>query len=79
LALNTRRIPHYYVIEKFFNFIDFLNGCYDATSATEVLKKFNELEAAMKTYFSKVDPPLIVDFILRQKREKEDPIYTLEV
>lgn len=47
--------------------------------AAEVLKKFDELEVAMKTHLSKVDPPLVVDLILRQKREKKDPIYTLEV
>jgi hypothetical protein len=66
-------------IEKLFIFIYFLNGCYDAMSATEVLKKFDELEVAMKTHLPKVDPPLVVDLILRQKREKKDPIYTLEV
>jgi hypothetical protein len=48
-------------------------------SAAEVLKKFDELEVAMKTHLSKVDPPLVVDLILRQKRDKKDPIYTLEV
>ena len=48
-------------------------------STKELLKKFDELEDAMKTHLSKVDPPLVVDLILRQKREKKDPIYTLEV
>jgi hypothetical protein len=48
-------------------------------SATELLKKFHELEEAMKAYLNKVDPPLIVDLILRQKIERKDPIYTLEV
>ena len=48
-------------------------------SVTEVLKKFDELENAMKTHLSKVDPPLVVDLILRRKRENKDPIYTLEV
>jgi hypothetical protein len=48
-------------------------------SATELLKRFDELEEAMKAYLHKVDPPLIVDLILRQKRERRDPIYTLEV
>ena len=48
--------------------------------ATELLKKFDELEEAMKAYLNKVDPPLIVDLILHQKREeKERSIYTLEV
>ena len=46
-------------------------------SATEVIKKFDELEEAMKAYLSKVDPPLIVDFILRQKREKKIPFIHL--
>src|SRR5215831_6608153 len=32
----------------------------------------------MRTHLGKVDPPLIVDLILRQRKEK-DPIYTLEV
>jgi hypothetical protein len=66
-------------IEKYFIFIYSLNGCYDTMSAAEVLKKFDELEVAMKTHLSKVDPPLVVDLILRQKRAKKDPIYTLEV
>jgi hypothetical protein len=48
-------------------------------SATELLKKFDELEEAMKAYLNKVDPPLVVDLILRQKRERKDPVYTLEV
>jgi hypothetical protein len=48
-------------------------------SVAEVLKKFDELEVAMRTHLPKVDPPLVVDLILRQKREKKDPIYTLEV
>jgi len=48
--------------------------------AEEVLKKFDELEGAMKRHFGKVDAPLIVDLILRQKKEKDNnPIYTLEV
>ena len=33
----------------------------------------------MRTHLSKVDPLLLVDLRLRQKREKKDPIYTLEV
>jgi hypothetical protein len=46
----------------------------------EVIKKFDEFENAMKTHLGKVDPPLIVDLILRQKKEKNNnPIYTLEV
>jgi len=45
-------------------------------STKELLKKFDELEDAMKTHLSKVDPPLVVDLILRQKGEKKDPIYT---
>ena len=48
------------------------------SAVSEVLKKFDELENAMRTHLGKVDPPLIVDLILRQKKEK-DPIYTLEV
>jgi hypothetical protein len=62
---------------KPFTFIYSLNSYYDGMSAAEVLKKFDELEVAMKTHLSKVDPPLVVDLILRQKREKKDPIYTL--
>jgi hypothetical protein len=46
----------------------------------EIIKKFDEFEDAMKTHLGKVDPPLIVDLILRQKKEKNNnPIYTLEV
>jgi hypothetical protein len=46
----------------------------------EVLKKFDELEGAMKRHLGKVDAPLMVDLILRQKKEKKNnPIYTLEV
>lgn len=46
----------------------------------EVLKKFDELEDVIKTHLGKVDPPLIVDLILRQKKEKKkNPIYTLEI
>ena len=45
---------------------------------SEILKKFDELETVMKKHIGKVDPPLIIDLILRQKKEK-DPIYTLEV
>jgi hypothetical protein len=37
-------------------------------SAAEILKKFDDLEVAMKTHLSKVDPPLVVDLILRQRR-----------
>jgi hypothetical protein len=47
--------------------------------ADEVLKKFDELVTSMRTHFGKVDQRLIVDLILRQKKEKDDPIYTLEV
>ncbi|HZC47783.1 MAG TPA: hypothetical protein VE244_01860 [Nitrososphaeraceae archaeon] len=50
------------------------------SAAEEVLKKFDELEGAMKTHLGKVDAPLIVDLILRQKKENNNnPIYTLEV
>jgi hypothetical protein len=46
----------------------------------EVVKKFDELENSIKTHLGKVDPILIVDLILRQKKEKnKNPIYTLEV
>jgi hypothetical protein len=46
----------------------------------EVLKKFNEFEDSMRTHLGKVDPLLIVDLLLRQKKEKnKNPIYTLEV
>jgi hypothetical protein len=48
------------------------------SAVSEVLKKFDELENAMRIHLGKVDPPLIVDLILRQRKEK-DPIYTLEV
>jgi hypothetical protein len=47
-------------------------------AVSEVLKKFNELENAMKIHLGKVDPVLIIDLILRERKEK-DPIYTLEV
>ena len=46
----------------------------------EVVKKFEELENSIRTHLGKVDPLLIVDLILRQKKEKnKNPIYTLEV
>ena len=46
----------------------------------EVLKKFNEFEDSMRIHLGKVDPLLIVDLLLRQKKEKnKNPIYTLEV
>jgi hypothetical protein len=45
----------------------------------EVLSKFSELEDAMKTHFSKVDPLLIVDMVFRHRGGKKEPTYTLEV
>jgi hypothetical protein len=36
----------------------------------EILKKFDEFETSMKTHLGKVDPALIVDLLLRQKKEK---------
>ena len=47
----------------------------------EVLKKFDEFETSMKMHLAKVDPRLIVDLLLRQKKEpnNKNPIYTLEV
>jgi hypothetical protein len=48
------------------------------SSVSEVLKKFDELENATRIHLGKVDPPLIVDLILRQRKEK-NLIYTLEV
>ena len=46
----------------------------------DVVKKFDELENSIKTHLGKVDPILIVDLILRQKKEKnKKPIYTMEV
>ena len=46
----------------------------------EVEKKFDELEDSFRRHLGKVDPLLIVDLILRQKKEKnKKPIYTLEV
>jgi hypothetical protein len=46
----------------------------------EVLKKFDEFEDFIRTHLGKVDPLLIVDLLLRQKKEKnKKPIYTLEV
>jgi hypothetical protein len=50
------------------------------SQVNEVLKKFDEFESSMKMHLGKVDPPLIVDLLLRQKEEKnKNPIYTLEV
>ena len=50
------------------------------SQANEILQKFDEFESSMKTYLAKVDPVLIVDFLLRQKNEKnKNQIYTLEV
>jgi hypothetical protein len=44
----------------------------------EVLKRFDEFETSMKTHLGKVDPTLIVDLLLRQKKEKTTRIqYTL--
>jgi hypothetical protein len=46
----------------------------------EVLKKFDEFESSMSTHLEKVNPSLIVDMILRQKKDKNmNPLYTLEV
>jgi hypothetical protein len=46
----------------------------------EVLKKFDEFEDSIRTHLGKVDPLLIIDLLLRQKKEKnKNPIYTLEV
>lgn len=36
---------------------------YKLSAVSEVLKKFDELENAMRTHLGKVDPPLIVDLI----------------
>jgi hypothetical protein len=50
------------------------------SQVNEVLKKFDDFESSMKMHLGKVDPPLIVDLLLRQKKEKnKNPIYTLEV
>ena len=52
------------------------------SQVNEILQKFDEFETAMKTHLGKVDPVLIVDFLLRQKKEttsNKNPIYTLEV
>ena len=49
-----------------------------SSAVSEVLQRFDELENARSTNLGKVDPPLIVDMILRQKKQK-DPLYTLEV
>jgi hypothetical protein len=51
------------------------------SQANEILQKFDEFETSMKTHLGKVDPTLIVDFILLQKRDRnnKNPIYTLEV
>jgi hypothetical protein len=49
-----------------------------SSAVSEVLQRFDELENAMSTNLGKIDPPLIVDMILRQKKQK-DPLYTLEV
>lgn len=48
----------------------------------EILQKFSELEKSIKTHLGKVDPVLIVDLLLRQRKETnrdKNPIYTLEV
>jgi hypothetical protein len=48
----------------------------------EILQKFDELEKSIKTHLGKVDPVLIVDLLLRQRKETnrdKNPIYTLEV
>lgn len=49
------------------------------SGTNEVLSKFGELEGTMRTHVGKVDPLLIIDLILRQRRDKKDPIYTHEV
>jgi hypothetical protein len=38
---------------------------------TRVNRKFDEFENAMNTHFGKVDPLLIIDMILRQKKERQ--------
>ena len=46
----------------------------------EVVKKFDEFEDSMRTHLGKVDPLLIVDLLLRQKKEKnKNPINTEEI
>jgi hypothetical protein len=40
------------------------------SQANEILQKFDEFETSMKTHLGKVDPVLIVDFLLRQKKKK---------
>src|ERR687884_1605969 len=52
------------------------------SQVNDILQKFDEFETSMKIHLGKVDPVLIVDFLLRQKNEKnsnKNPIYTLEV
>jgi hypothetical protein len=46
------------------------------SAVEEVLKKFDKFDDAMKTYLGKVDPPLIVDLILGQKKEEESNIHS---
>ena len=41
------------------------------SQANEILQKFDEFETSMKTHLGKVDPVLIVDFLLRQKKGKK--------
>lgn len=77
LLAVSRRATMILLAKAYFNIILVL--LYHKLSAvSEVLKKFDELENAMKIHLGKVDPPLIVDLILRQRKEK-NPIYTLEV
>ena len=46
----------------------------------EIIRKFDDLESSMNMHLGKVDKPLIVDIILRQKSEKTNNLlYTLEV
>lgn len=48
------------------------------SSVEEVVKEFTEADNAIKKFFPKVDPILVVSLILDEKANKEN-IYTLEV
>lgn len=47
--------------------------------ADGIVRKFDELENEVKTNLGKVDPRLVIDLLLRQKKGEKNPIYTLEV
>jgi hypothetical protein len=47
------------------------------SSISDVISRFDNLEQALKSVFSKVDPRTVVSLIM-QERKVENPLYTVE-